>query len=565
MLETVTKGFRAARNRLAGKQEITPELVDESLRDIRVSLLEADVAFDVVKSFVARVREKAVGANVQTTITDKHGRKHKVSPGEHFIKVCHDELEALMGPVDTSLKFKPKGGITTMMMVGLQGSGKTTTVGKLASYLMKKGHKPLLVAADIYRPAAVDQLQVLGGRLGVPVFFQPDTLPPDLAVKGLEEARAKKCDVVLIDTAGRLAIDEQLMNELNLIQAAVQPDDILLVCDAMIGQDAVRTAAEFDRRLALDGFILTKLDGDARGGAALSIKEVTGKPIKFLGRGPSRWTSWRSSARRARQPHPGLRRHRRPDAGLRAGRRREEGRGGREEAPLGSFSMKDFVEQIRTVRKMGPLKDLLEKFPIFGEMTEQLNPDEKELTKIEAMYDSMTEKERLRPSLIDDSRMSRIARGSGRKKSEVQELLQKHGMMQQVMGAVGQNPGLLGRIPGFKQLGQLSKLKNMDLSQVFGKDAKMMEQALGGGGMPMQIPPGGPGLLRPDGTGGDGPGAAHGLLGSADEQAGGPRRAPGQAEARAAGAEEEPQAPLRRLGSVPRPLTPSGRGPPRCG
>ncbi|HVP62620.1 MAG TPA: signal recognition particle protein [Myxococcaceae bacterium] len=501
MLETVTKGFRAAKNRLAGKQEITPELVDESLRDIRVSLLEADVAFDVVKSFVARVREKAVGATVQTTITDKQGRKHKVSPGDHFIKVCHDELEALMGPVDTSLRFKPKGGVTTMMMVGLQGSGKTTTAGKLASYLQRKGRKPLLVAADIYRPAAVDQLQVLGQRLGVPVFFQPDTLPPDLAVKGVEAARAQRCDVVLVDTAGRLAIDEQLMNELNLIKAAVQPDDILLVVDAMIGQDAVRTAAEFDRRLSLDGFILTKLDGDARGGAALSIKEVTGKPIKFLGLGESldKLEEFRPDGLASRILGFG------DIVGLMQDFEQvvDEKKAEEDAKKLlsGNFSMKDFVEQIRTVRKMGPLKDLLEKFPIFGEMTEQLNPDEKELTKIEAMYDSMTEAERLRPSLINEGRMARIARGSGRKKKEVQELLGKHQMMQQVMGAVGQNPGLLGRIPGFKQLGQLSKMKNMDLSQVFGKDAKMMEQALGGGGMPMQIPQVAPGYTPPMGAG----------------------------------------------------------------
>jgi signal recognition particle subunit SRP54 len=500
MLETVTKGFRAAKNRLAGKQEVTPELVDESLRDIRVSLLEADVAFDVVKSFVARVREKAIGATVQTTITDKQGRKLKVSAGDHFIKVCHDELEALMGPVDTSLKLRPKGGISRIMMVGLQGSGKTTTAAKLASYLVKKGKRPLLVAADTYRPAAVEQLQILGQRLEVPVFFQPDTLPPDLAAKGLDAAGAQGCDVVLIDTAGRLAIDEQLMNELNLIKAAVHPDEILLVCDAMIGQDAVRTAAEFDRRLSLDGFILTKLDGDARGGAALSIKEVTGKPIKFLGMGESldKLEEFRPDGLASRILGFG------DIVGLMQDfesvvdeKKAEEDA---QKLLSGNFSMKDFVEQIRTVRKMGPIKDLLEKFPIFGEMTEQLNPDEKELGKIEALYDSMTEKERLRPTLIDDSRMVRIARGSGRKKQDVQELLGKYKMMQQVMGAVGQNPGLLGRIPGFKQLGQLSRMKNMDLGAVFGKDAKMMEQALsGGGGMPMQIPQVAPGYSAPMG------------------------------------------------------------------
>src|SRR5690349_17359379 len=499
MLETVTKGFRTARNRLAGKQEITPELVDESLRDIRVSLLEADVAFDVVKSFVARVREKAVGATVQTTITDRKGRKHQVSAGEHFIKVCHDELEALMGPVDTSLRFKPKGGVTTMMLVGLQGSGKTTTVGKLASYLQKKGRKPLLVAADIYRPAAVDQLQVLGERLGVPVFFQPDTLPPDLAVNGVEAARTQKCDVVLIDTAGRLAIDEQLMNELNLIKASVQPDDILLVCDAMIGQDAVKTAAEFDRRLALDGFILTKLDGDARGGAALSIKEVTGKPIKFLGMGEGldKLEEFRPDGLAGRILGFG------DIVGLMKDFEsvvdEEKAEEDAEKLLSGKFTLRDFVEQIQLVRKMGSLKDLLEKFPIFGDLTEQLNPDEKELHKIEAMFNSMTEKERSFADLIDDSRMERIAKGSGRKKQEVKELLNKYQMMQQVMGNIGQNPGLLGRIPGFKQLAQLQKLKGADLGSMFGND-KLMQQALGGGmGMPMQMPQMAPGYTAPMG------------------------------------------------------------------
>ncbi len=499
MLETVTKGFRAAKNRLAGKTEINPEMVDESLRDIRVSLLEADVAFDVVKKFVARVREKAIGEVVQTTITDKAGKKLKVSPGDHFVKICHDELEQLMGPVDVSLKFKPtKGQITGIMMVGLQGSGKTTTTGKLASHLRKQGRKPLLVAADIYRPAAVDQLKVLGERLEVPVFFEPNTPPPQLAAKGYAAARELKCDVVLIDTAGRLAIDETLMLELESIKKEVDPENILLVCDAMIGQDSVRTAAEFDRRLNLDGFILTKLDGDARGGAALSIKEVTGKPIKFLGMGEAmdRLEEFRPDGLASRILGFG------DIVGLMKDFEQvvDEKKAEEDAQKLlsGKFNMRDFVDQIRMVRKMGPLKDLLEKFPIFGEMTDQLNPDEKELGKIEAMFDSMTEKERQNPTLIDDSRMARIAKGSGRKKSDVQELMQKFGMMQQVMGSIGQNPGLLGRIPGFKQLGQLSRMKNMDLSSMFGGDAKMMEQALGGG-MPMQMPQIAPGYTPPMG------------------------------------------------------------------
>jgi signal recognition particle subunit SRP54 len=491
MLETVSKGFRAAKNRLAGKAEISPELVDESLRDIRVSLLEADVAFDVVKKFVARVREKAIGATVQTTITDKAGKKLKVSAGDHFVKICHDELEALMGPVDTSLKLKPKGQISGIMMVGLQGSGKTTTVGKIANRLIKEGRKPLLVAADIYRPAAVDQLKVLGEQLGVPVFSEPGVQPPELAQKAYALAREQKHDVVIVDTAGRLAIDEPLMLELEAIKKTVSPDNTILVCDAMIGQDSVRTAAEFDRRIGIDGFILTKLDGDARGGAALSIKEVTGKPIKFLGMGESldKLEEFRPDGLASRILGFG------DIVGL-----MKDFEGVVDEAKAeedakkllsGNFNMRDFVEQIRTVRKMGPIKDLLEKFPIFGEMTDQLNPNDDELARIEHLFDSMTEAERQNPALVNESRAKRIAKGSGKTPKDVQEVLQKYFMMQKVMGSIGANPGLLGSIPGFKQLGQLSKLKGMDLGQVFGKDAKMMEAALGMGGpgaQPMQMP-----------------------------------------------------------------------------
>ncbi len=499
MLETVTKGFRSARNRLSGKTEISAELVDESLRDIRVSLLEADVAFDVVKKFVARVREKAIGEVVRTAVADKSGRRIKVTPSDHFIKICHDELETLMGPVDVTLKFAPKGQVSGVMVVGLQGSGKTTTTGKLAQWLVKAGKRPLLIAADIYRPAAVEQLDVLGRRLELPVFFEPNLRPPELVQKGYASAREKKCDVALVDTAGRLAIDEELMSELESIKSAVKPENILLVCDAMIGQDAVRTAAEFDRRLNLDGFILTKLDGDARGGAALSIKEVTGKPIKFIGIGESldKLEEFRPDGLASRILGFGDIVGLMKDFESVVDERKAE-----EDAKRllsGNFSMRDFVDQIRTVRKMGPIKDLLEKFPIFGEMTEQLNPDEKELAKIEAMFDSMTEKERLHPTIIDESRMERIAHGSGRKKSEMKELMQKFSMMQQVMGSIGQNPGLLGRIPGFRQLGQLHKLKGTDLSTVFGKDAKMMEQALAGGPMPMQMPQVAPGYTPPMG------------------------------------------------------------------
>ena len=502
MLETVTKGFRAAKNRLLGKAEITPELVDESLRDIRVALLEADVSFDVVKKFVARVREKAVGETVQTTLTDKGGRKVKVSAGDHFVKICHDELEALMGPVDTAIKLKPKGQVSGIMMVGLQGSGKTTTTGKLANLLKKQGRSLLLVAADIYRPAAVDQLKVLGAKLDVPVFYEAGLQPPELAKKAYEKARAEKIDTVIIDTAGRLAIDEPLMAELNAIKAGVNPDNIFLVCDSMIGQDAVRTADAFNQRIGIDGFILTKLDGDARGGAALSIKEVTGKPIKFLGMGEGldKLEEFRPDGLAGRILGFG------DVVGL-----MKDFEGVVDEAKAetdakkllsGRFNMRDFVEQIQTVRKMGSLKDLLEKMPLFGEMTESMNVDEGRLDVIEAMFNSMTEQERLEPHRIDQKRMGRIAKGSGRKPQEVSELMQQFTMMQQMMSNIGQNPGLLGRLPFFKDLGALSNLKNMDLSSIFGKDPMMAQALQGMGGMPgmpggMQMPQMPPGYTPP--------------------------------------------------------------------
>jgi signal recognition particle subunit SRP54 len=495
MLETVSKGFRAAKNRLLGKAELTPELIDESLRDIRVSLLEADVAFDVVKKFVARVREKAAGAEVSTTVTDKAGRKVKVSPGDHFVKICHDELEALMGPVDTTIALKPKGQVSGIMMVGLQGSGKTTTTGKLAAKLKKEGRNLLLVAADIYRPAAVDQLKVLGEKLGVPVFHQPNTQPPELARLAYERARAEKLDTVIIDTAGRLAIDEPLMAELESIKTSVKPDNIILVTDAMIGQDAVKTAAEFNRRLEIDGFILTKLDGDARGGAALSIKEVTGKPIKYLGMGEGldKLEEFRPAGLASRILGFG------DVVGLMKDFEQvvdqEKAEEDAKKLLSGRFNMKDFMEQIRTVRKMGPLKDLMEKMPFLGEMTEQLNPNEKELDKIDSIYNSMTEQERLEPHRINKGRAERIAKGSGRSAQEVSELMQKFGAMQQVMGAIGQDPGILGKLPFFKQLGQMNQMKNMDLGALFGADP-LMAQAMGMGGpggmpgLPMQMPAG---------------------------------------------------------------------------
>ena len=486
MLETVAKGFKAARARFKGRTEITAEVVDDALRDIRVSLLEADVAFDVVKRFVARVREKAVGLEVETRAKGARGRM-EVTPQDHFVKICHDELEALMGPVDTSLKVR-HGGPAGVMLVGLQGSGKTTTVGKLARRYLAEGKKPLLVAADVQRPAAVEQLKVLGGQLGVPVFHEPGLTPPQLCRKALEAAVREKRDVVIYDTAGRLAVDEPLMAELEEIQRETRPDNVLLVCDAMIGQDAVKTAAEFDRRLALDGFILTKLDGDARGGAALSIKEVTGKPIKFLGMGEAldRLEEFRPEGLASRILGFG------DVVGLMQDFEKHVDQEKAEEDAKkilsGDFTLDDFVAQIQMIRKMGPLGELMEKFPIFGEMPEGFQFDDAHLGKIVAMVASMTAAERQRPDVVTEGRVKRIARGSGRTEKEVRELLKHYQTMRAVMKTVGTAPGLLSRLPGIKQLAQLRQLQGKGMGDVLGADAAGVEAALSGGGLdPAQV------------------------------------------------------------------------------
>jgi signal recognition particle subunit SRP54 len=480
VLETVSKGFKAARNKFQGRAEITPEVVDEALRDIRVSLLEADVSFEVVKRFVSRVREKAVGEVVETKVRTEKGAL-RVTPQDHFVKICHDELEALMGPVDTSLRMAERGRPTGIMMIGLQGSGKTTTAGKLANRFLKEGKKPLLVAADIYRPAAVDQLQVLGERLGVPVFHEKGLSPPELCRRALEAAQRDHQQVVIYDTAGRLAIDDALMAELEEIKRVAAPENVLLVTDAMIGQDAVKTASEFDRRLSIDGFILTKLDGDARGGAALSIKEVTGKPIKFLGMGEAldRLEEFRPEGLASRILGFG------DIVGLVKDFEQhvdeETAEADAQKILSGEFTLEDFVNQIRLVRKMGPLGELMEKFPLFGELPENFQFDDKALGRIVAMVDSMTPSERQRPDSITEQRVRRVAKGSGRSEKEVRDLLKQYSSMRGVMKQIGNAPGLLARLPGVKQLMQLRKLQGKGMDDVLGEDAAAVERAMQGG------------------------------------------------------------------------------------
>jgi signal recognition particle subunit SRP54 len=481
MLETITKGFKTARNRLRGQVELTPANIDEALRDVRVALLEGDVDLNVVRRFIAQVQEKALGEVVALSAENARGRKIVTEPGDHFIKICHDQLEALMGPVDTSLRHA-KGKPTGIMVVGLQGSGKTTTAAKLAAYLKKtQAKRPMLVAADVYRPAAVDQLQVLGKKLGVPVFNEPGVSPAEMCRHALSEALTHKNDVVIFDTAGRLAIDEQLMAELEQVKAAVQPENILLVCDAMIGQDAVRTAAEFNRRLELDGFILTKLDGDARGGAALSIKEITGKPIKFVGMGEGldKLEEFRPEGLASRILGFG------DIVGLMKDFEdvvdEDKAEEDAKKILSGNFHLGDFVEQIKLVKKMGPVSELMERFPLFGDMPEGFSFDDKALDRIQAIVGSMTEAERQEPDIITPARVKRIALGSGRKDQEVHGLLAQYRQMRQVMKQIGSAPGLLARLPGFRNIAQLRQLQGKGMDDLFGDDAGAIQAAMGGG------------------------------------------------------------------------------------
>ena len=354
MFDVLTKGFRNARLKLQGKAELNEESLADALREVRTSLIQADVELSVVKTFIDQVKAKSLGEIVP--VKGPNGMPIKVTPQDWFIKACYDELVELMGPVDTTLDLE--GSPAVIMMVGLQGSGKTTTAGKLARRLKEEGKKPLLVAADIYRPAAIDQLMIIGRKLGIPVFSIKGMKPVDLAKQGVIQARNVGRDVVIIDTAGRLAIDDVLMQELEQIKADTKPKNILFVCDAMIGQDAVKTAAEFDRRLAFTGFVLTKLDGDARGGAALSIKQVTGKPVKFLGQGEAldRLEEFRPEGLAQRILGFG------DVVGLMQDFEKhidkETAEKDAENMLKGQFSYDDFVKQLKTVRKMGPLREL---------------------------------------------------------------------------------------------------------------------------------------------------------------------------------------------------------------
>ncbi|MBL8714889.1 MAG: signal recognition particle protein [Myxococcales bacterium] len=465
MFDTLTKGFRNAKNRLAGLAELDDKNIETALREVRLSLLEADVDLGVVKSFLASVKQTALGQTVQ--VVAKHGdTKVKVTAGDQFVKICHDELVTRMAHEGDPIQWEDKGP-TGIMMVGLQGSGKTTSCGKLARLYQKDGKKVLLVAADMQRPAAVEQLKILGGQIDVPVFNMPAT-PVEICQRGWEEAKKLGYDLVIFDTAGRLAVDDVLMQELEAIKGSVQPKNIFFVVDAMIGQDAVRTARTFHDRLAFHGVVMTKLDGDARGGAALSVKTITGAPVLFVGVGETtdKFEEFRAEGMASRILGMG------DVVGLMKDFEGVIDQKKAEEDALrmlqGEFTLDDFLGQIQTIQSMGSLNDIVDKMPGLGGMIPPgTKLEDGELGKIVAMIRSMTKLERRDAYVMvrEPERVQRIAKGSGRKPDEVQALLHQYMMMKQMMDAMSQQGGLLnsllGAVPGGKQLQMARALKKM--------------------------------------------------------------------------------------------------------
>jgi len=445
VLETVTQGFKNATERLRGVRELSEESIDEALRDVRMSLLEADVDLKVTRSFLARVKERSLGEKVPTRVKDRSGRTVRVTPGQHFVKICEEELTELMGPVDTTLE--KNAGVVSIMLAGLQGVGKTTIAAKLAVHLQKQAKKPLLVAADIYRPAAVDQLKTLGASINVPVHQGIEgELPPSICSEAFARARREGFNAIIYDTAGRLAVDDDLMVELEEIVRNVEPANKLLVCDALMGRDAVNVASAFAERISLDGVILTKLDGDARGGAALAVKAVTGVPIKFLGTGETvdRLEEFRPEGLASRILGMG------DIVGLVKDFEEvvdeKEAEEDAERILKGRFGLDDLLKQMRMIQKLGPLKEVFSKMPMFGQVADQV--DEGELKKVESMIQSMTRAERTDPKLINKSRASRIARGCGRTVADIEGLVGRFMQMRKMMGNLGKQGGMLSGLGG---------------------------------------------------------------------------------------------------------------------
>ncbi|NLY77373.1 MAG: signal recognition particle protein [Tissierellia bacterium] len=416
VFESLSEKLQNALSKLRSKGKLTEKDVDLAMREVRLALLEADVNYKVVKDFVKNVKSRAIGAEVMESLT----------PGQQVVKIVNEELTKLMGEKEAKLNTSPNPP-TVVLMCGLQGSGKTTTSGKLANNLLKKHKNPLLVACDVYRPAAIRQLEVVGEKIGVSVFSMGDKINPvDIAKAAIEYGKKNNHDWIIIDTAGRLHVDEELMEELQNIKEAVNPSEILLVVDAMTGQDAVNVAETFNQKLDITGIILTKLDGDARGGAALSIRAVTGKPIKFAGMG--------EKLDQLEPFHPDRMASRILGMGdvlsliEKAQASIDEKKAQELEKKIMSqqFTLDDFLDQIDQVRNLGPLDELLGMIPgVNSKALKNINVDEKEIVKIQAIIQSMTKEERINPSIIDSSRRKRIANGSGTSVQDVNKLLKQ--------------------------------------------------------------------------------------------------------------------------------------------
>jgi signal recognition particle subunit SRP54 len=440
MLDGLTTRLTAIFDRLRGHGRLTEDNVQEALREVRLALLEADVNFKVVKGFIERVRDKALGQDVLKSLT----------PGQQVVKVVRDELVDLLGGAGHRLAPAPHPP-TVVLMVGLQGSGKTTTAAKLARHFQKQGQHPLLASADVYRPAAIDQLKALGAQLGVPVLGDASQRPVAICRQAREEAAQRGLSPLILDTAGRLSIDEEMLEELKAIKREIHPHHVLLVVDAMTGQDAVGVAERFHAAVGIDALVMTKMDGDARGGAALSVREVTGRPIAFVGVGEKTdaLEPFHPDRLAARILGMGdvLSLVEKAQAVVDQDQAQELARKIREE----TFSLEDFAQQLRQLRSMGPLEQIMDMIPCFKGAKAgpaELKGEERELQKFEAIISSMTPDERLTPAIINGSRRVRIAKGSGTAVTDVNRLLKQHAQVKKMMKGLKHMEGRLGKLKG---------------------------------------------------------------------------------------------------------------------
>ncbi len=436
MFDTLSDKLQSALGDLRGRGVLDEEAISRAMREVRLALLEADVNFGVVKDFVARVRERALGEDVQKSLT----------PGQQVVKIVHEELTELLGSSDSRLAFSPRPP-TIILLAGLQGSGKTTAAGKLALLLSNEGRKPALVAADLQRPAAIDQLVQLGEQVGAPVYADERSDPVKAVHDGIERAKADERDVVILDTAGRLHVDEELMEELAAVRREAKPTNVLLVLDAMTGQEAVNVAQAFQERIDFDGVVLTKLDGDARGGAALSVRAVTGRPIKLASTGEKldalEWFHPDRMASRILGMGDVLTLIERAEAAIED----EEKEDLERRMMKGEFTFDDFLSSYKMLRRMGPLQGVLKMIPGLGKQLEGLDQvDESQLKRVEAVILSMTPHERRVPHVIDGSRRKRIAAGSGTTLEQVNQLIEARKQMAKMMKMAGS--GKMPQIPG---------------------------------------------------------------------------------------------------------------------